>query len=102
MAGIYVGREAAVAPGAFREPRPRPPALLLHPDQVGPCNDVFSPSAIELERARAIVQAFEDPEHAGKGAIRLEGMMVELLHLDQARRVLATAAAIAGDQPQAR
>ena len=75
---------------------------LIHPDQVGPCNDVFSPSAIELERARAIVQAFEDPEHAGKGAIRLEGMMVELLHLDQARRVLATAAAIAGDQPQAR
>ena len=75
---------------------------LIHPDQVEPCNGVFSPSAAELEQARAIVAAFDDPEHAGKGAIRLEGMMVELLHLDQARRVLAIAAAIAGDQPQAR
>lgn len=73
---------------------------LIHPDQIGPCNEVFSPSAAEIERARAIVQAFDDPEHAGKGAIRLEGMMVELLHLDQARRVLATASAIAGDQTQ--
>ena len=71
---------------------------LIHPDQIGPCNEVFSPSAAEIERARAIVLAFENPDHAGKGAIRLEGMMVELLHLDQARRVLATASAIAGDQ----
>ena len=75
---------------------------LIHPDQVEPCNAVFSPSAAELEQARAIVAAFGDPGHAGKGAIRLEGMMVELLHLDQARRVLAIAAAIAGDQPQTR
>ena len=70
---------------------------LIHPDQIGPSNEVFSPSIAEIERARSIVQAFEDPQHAGKGAIRLEGMMVELLHLDQARRVLATAAAIADD-----
>ena len=75
---------------------------LIHPDQVEPCNAVFSPNAAELDQARAIVAAFDDPEHAGKGAIRLEGMMVELLHLDQARRVLAIAAVIAGDQPQAR
>ena len=75
---------------------------LIHPDQVEPCNAVFSPGAAELKQARAIVAAFDDPEHAGKGAIRLEGMMVELLHLDQARRVLAIAAAIAADHPQAR
>ena len=75
---------------------------LIHPDQVEPCNAVFSPSAAELEQARAIVAGFADPGHAGKGAIRLEGMMVELLHLDQARRVLAIAVAIAGDQPQTR
>ena len=70
---------------------------LIHPDQIAPCNEVFSPTPAEIERARAIMQAFDSPEHAGKGAIRLEGMMVELLHVDQARRVLATAAAIAGD-----
>ena len=75
---------------------------LIHPDQIGPCNAVFSPSADELSKARAIVAAFADPEHAGKGAIRLDGGMVELLHLDQARRTLAIAAAIAGDQPNAR
>ena len=75
---------------------------LIHPDQIEPCNAVFSPSPAELDKARAIVAAFEDPEHAGQGAIRLEGMMVELLHLDQARRTLAVAAAIASDQPQAR
>ena len=69
---------------------------LIHPDQVEPCNAVFSPSAAELAQARAIVAAFGDPAQAGKGAIRLEGMMIELLHLDQARRVLAIAAAIAG------
>lgn len=70
---------------------------LIHPDQIGPTNAVFSPSEAELAKARAIVAAFADPEHAGKGAIRLEGGMVELLHLDQARRTLAIAAAIAGD-----
>ena len=75
---------------------------LIHPDQIGPVNAVFSPSAAEIEQARAILAAFEDPEHAGKGAIRLEGRMVELLHLAQAERTLAIAAAIAGDQPQAR
>ena len=75
---------------------------LIHPDQIGPCNAVFSPSEAELAKARAIVAAFEDPDNQGKGAIRLEGGMVELLHLDQARRTLAIAAAIAGDQPNAR
>jgi citrate lyase subunit beta/citryl-CoA lyase len=68
---------------------------LIHPDQVEPCNAVFSPSPAELAHARAIVAAFSNPAQAGQGAIRLEGMMVELLHLDQARRVLAIAAAIA-------
>ena len=68
---------------------------LIHPDQIGPCNEVFSPSEQEIEAARSVVAAFEDPGNKGKGAIRLEGRMVELLHLDQARRTLAIAAAIA-------
>jgi citrate lyase subunit beta/citryl-CoA lyase len=60
---------------------------LIHPDQVAICNAVFSPSADELRWAGAIVDAFALPENAGKGAIRVEGRMVELLHLEQARRV---------------
>ncbi|HMT48361.1 MAG TPA: HpcH/HpaI aldolase/citrate lyase family protein, partial [Novosphingobium sp.] len=68
---------------------------LIHPDQIAPCNAVFSPSAEEVAWAEAVVAAFGLPENAGKGAIKVDGKMVELLHLDQARRVLAIAAAVA-------
>lgn len=67
---------------------------LIHPDQVDPCNAVFSPSEQELSWARAVVAAFALPENADKGAIRVDGKMVELLHLDQAHRLLAVAAQI--------
>lgn len=68
---------------------------LIHPDQIEPCNAVFSPSPAEIAWAEAVEAAFALPENAGKGAIKVEGRMVELLHLEQARRVLAIAAAIA-------
>ncbi len=68
---------------------------LIHPDQIEPCNTVFSPSAAELDWAARVVAAFAAPEHAGKGVIKLDGKMVELLHLDQARRLLAIAEQIA-------
>jgi len=68
---------------------------LIHPDQVAMCNEVFSPSADELTWAEAVISAFELPENAGKGAIRVEGKMAELLHLDQARRLKQIAGRIA-------
>ena len=68
---------------------------LIHPDQVAPCNAVFAPGAAELAGARALIDAFTDPANAGKGAIRVGGKMAELLHLDEARRVIAMAEAIA-------
>ena len=61
---------------------------LIHPDQIAPCNDVFSPSAAELAWAGAVIEAFALPENAAKGAIQVEGKMVELLHLEQARRLV--------------
>ncbi|MCP5386392.1 MAG: CoA ester lyase [Novosphingobium sp.] len=67
---------------------------LIHPDQIGVTNAVFTPSADELAWAGAVVAAFGLPENAGKGAIRVEGKMAELLHLDLARRILAVAEAI--------
>lgn len=67
---------------------------LIHPDQIGPCNAVFSPSADELAHAQAVIAAFALPENAGKGAIRVDGRMVELLHLEQARQQVAIAEAI--------
>ncbi|HEX7874211.1 MAG TPA: CoA ester lyase [Sphingobium sp.] len=69
---------------------------LIHPDQIGPCNDVFSPSEEELARARAVIDAFALPENAGKGAIKVDGKMTELLHLEQAKRLVLVAEQIAG------
>ena len=68
---------------------------LIHPDQVAPCNAIFSPSEEELAWAQAVIAAFALPENAGKGAIRVEGKMAELLHLDQARQLVAIAERIA-------
>ena len=70
---------------------------LIHPSQIAPANRVFTPGADEVAWARAVVEAFERPEHAGRGAIRVEGRMAELLHLEEARRTLALAAASGAD-----
>lgn len=64
---------------------------LIHPDQIAICNTAFSPSAQDIAHARAIVDAFARPDNAGKGVINVHGEMVELLHLDSARRLLARA-----------
>lgn len=68
---------------------------LIHPDQIAPTNEVFSPTAEELAWADTLIAAFALPENAGKGAIRVEGKMVELLHLEQAKRLVAVAEMIA-------
>jgi citrate lyase subunit beta / citryl-CoA lyase len=68
---------------------------LIHPTQVEPCNTVFAPSAAEVEDARKLIAAFELPENKGKGAIKLDGRMAELLHAEIARRTVAMADAIA-------
>jgi citrate lyase subunit beta/citryl-CoA lyase len=67
---------------------------LIHPSQIDICNAAFAPSAAEVAEARAIVAAFALPENAGKGAIQLEGKMVERLHAEIARRTLAVAEGI--------
>jgi citrate lyase subunit beta / citryl-CoA lyase len=64
---------------------------LIHPSQVVPCNEVFSPTEEEVSWSRKIIAAFEDPVNARKGVIELEGKMVERLHLVMARRTVAIA-----------
>ena len=64
---------------------------LIHPRQIAACNAAFTPDADAVAWARAIVAAFADPANAAKGAIRVEGRMVERLHLAQAERDLAVA-----------
>jgi citrate lyase subunit beta/citryl-CoA lyase len=62
---------------------------LIHPNQIDAANAAFAPTPTELAWARAVVAAFDDPENADKGAIRLNGAMVERLHLAEAERILA-------------
>jgi citrate lyase subunit beta/citryl-CoA lyase len=62
---------------------------LIHPMQIEPALKAFSPSAEAVAEAKAIRDAFSRPENAGKGAIQLDGRMVERLHLLRAERLLA-------------
>jgi len=68
---------------------------LIHPNQIEPCNRAFSPSEAEIAQARKFIAAFDLPENADKGAIMLDGRMVERMHADIARRTVAIADAIA-------
>jgi citrate lyase subunit beta/citryl-CoA lyase len=67
---------------------------LVHPRQIETCNRVFAPAADELAQARRILEAFAG--NPGKGAIALDGRMIEGLHAEEARRLLALAEAIEG------
>jgi len=67
---------------------------LIHPSQVGPCNEIFSPSADDIEWANKIIAAFALPENQNKGAITIDGRMVELLHAEIAQRTVQIAEAI--------
>ncbi|MDR6533935.1 citrate lyase subunit beta/citryl-CoA lyase [Caulobacter rhizosphaerae] len=68
---------------------------LIHPKHLDVCNRAFSPTADEIAWSRAVIAAFAAPENAGKGALRVGGKMAERLHLVQAERLVAVAAAIA-------
>ena len=67
---------------------------LIHPSQIEPCNAAFAPSAEEVAQARKIIAAFAQRENQGKGAIQVEGRMVEILHAEMAKRTVAIAEAI--------
>jgi citrate lyase subunit beta/citryl-CoA lyase len=68
---------------------------LIHPSHLAICNAAFTPAAAEVSWSRAVIAAFDAPENAGKGALRVEGRLAELLHRDQAVRLVAIADAIA-------
>jgi citrate lyase subunit beta/citryl-CoA lyase len=67
---------------------------LVHPGQIETANRVFSPSEAELSHAKDVIDAFALPENRRKGVINLNGQMVELLHLEQAERLVAINEAI--------
>lgn len=68
---------------------------LIHPSHLAICNAAFTPPMDEVANARKIVAAFDLPENASRGAIQLDGRMVERLHAEIARRTIAISDAIA-------
>ena len=68
---------------------------LIHPSQVEPTNRLWAPSAEAVDYARRVIEAFEVALADGRGVATVDGRMIENLHVDNARRALATAAAIA-------
>ncbi len=65
---------------------------LIHPSQIEACNRIFAPSPEEIVQARRIIEAFA--KNPGKGAIALDGRMIERLHAEEAERILALHQAI--------
>jgi citrate lyase subunit beta/citryl-CoA lyase len=62
---------------------------VIHPRQIETANRAFGATAAEIAWAERVVAAFADPAHAGVGVLRLDGAMVERLHLREAERILA-------------
>ena len=69
---------------------------LIHPKQIAAANAAFAPDESEVAAAREIIAAFEEAQAEGKGVVVVKGRLVENLHVEEAKRQLALAEAIAG------
>ena len=68
--------------------------LCIHPNQIDICNTLFSPSKEEIEYAQKVIQAFDEAEAGGSGAIQLEGKFIDYPVVERAKRILKIAAKI--------
>lgn len=68
---------------------------LIHPKQLADTNEVFAPSASEVEFSRRVIEAFEAAEKEGKGVVVVDGKLIENLHVEIAKAKVALADAIA-------
>lgn len=68
---------------------------LIHPKQIADANEVFAPSAAEVDNAYVIIEAWQAAQAEGKGVVVVNGRLVENLHVEEARRNIALAEAIA-------
>ena len=68
---------------------------LVHPRQIEAANRAFAPSAAEVDAARRVIAAHAEAVAAGRGVTVVDGRLVEALHVEEARRRVALAEAIA-------
>jgi citrate lyase subunit beta-like protein len=66
---------------------------VIHPNQVAPVQEAFTPSAEAIAYAQRVIQAFEENQQAGKGAFALDGKMIDAPIIKAAERVIALAGA---------
>jgi len=64
---------------------------LIHPKQIAPANAAFAPSAEEVAWSRRIIAAHAEAAAAGKGVVLVDGRLIETLHVENARRLVALA-----------
>jgi citrate lyase subunit beta/citryl-CoA lyase len=69
---------------------------LIHPSQIACANEIFGPSSEEIEEAKQRMNAYEAAIRSGAGIALLNGKLVEELHIQDAKRILALADAING------
>ena len=67
----------------------------IHPSQVALANEVFTPPAKEVDRARRILVAMEQAAKEGKGAVSLDGRLIDIASIRQAEALVTTADRIA-------
>ncbi len=68
---------------------------LIHPSQVAPTNDIWSPDPVEIDHARRVIEEFDLARREGRGVMTVDGRMIENLHVAMAQRTLAVADAVA-------
>ncbi|MFC1916057.1 HpcH/HpaI aldolase/citrate lyase family protein [Chloroflexota bacterium] len=65
--------------------------VVIHPNQIQPCHDIFTPSIEEVEHARKVIEAFEEAEKEGRAAIQMEGRFIDYPVVEKSRRIIALA-----------
>ena len=70
--------------------------ITIHPDQIPIVNEAFTPSPDEISESRELIEAFEENRSQGRMAFSFRGQMVDVPHLERARRILEVARAIPG------
>ena len=68
--------------------------IVIHPNQIQPCNEIFTPTENEINQARRVIEAFEVAERDGKAAIQLDGKFIDYPVVEKSRRIVELSKAI--------